>query len=204
MRASTALRNKAIAEGKPYNYYTSDGRAGTTPSNYLSILSEIDPIAAIDLSSDSNPLAPIGTSISQNTIINQTNQTGGNTMPTAGQDLSVYEKIDSFFGGYLPGGIDAGSSEINPLLGSAVKIAGGTALAATAVTGGIWAYNKFFKKDGTTRKIKANGQPYKKPSMNYANGRALNRAERRLTSFKKHYAKHVRALGFHVSRIGGK
>lgn len=36
--------------------------------------------------------------------------------------------------------------------------------------------------------------------MNWANPRALGRAERRLGSFVKHFTKHARHLGFHVSR----
>lgn len=40
-------------------------------------------------------------------------------------------------------------------------------------------------KDGTPRRIRKDGQPYKRPSMNAANPRALRRAMRREDSFVK-------------------
>jgi len=45
------------------------------------------------------------------------------------------------------------------------------------------------KKDGTPRRIKSNGQPWKRPSMNYANGRAIRRAARRLEGAEKMFRK---------------
>lgn len=36
--------------------------------------------------------------------------------------------------------------------------------------------------------------------MNWANSRALGRAERRLVSFVKHFTRHARHLGYHVGR----
>jgi hypothetical protein len=36
------------------------------------------------------------------------------------------------------------------------------------------------KKDGTPRRVKKNGQFWKRPSMNFGNGRAIKRAARRL------------------------
>lgn len=36
------------------------------------------------------------------------------------------------------------------------------------------------KKDGTPRRVKRNGQYWKRPSMNFGNGRAIKRAARRL------------------------
>lgn len=45
-------------------------------------------------------------------------------------------------------------------------------------------YSKWYKKDGTPRRIKKNGLPWDKPSMNVANAKALGRSLRRLEGFK--------------------
>ena len=127
------------------------------------------------------------------------------TMAKAGDSISnLYSDLDAkYFAGKLPGGA-AESDGVNPLTAGGIgKYAIGGAVGLAAGIGGAMLYN-YFKKDGTPRKLKANGQPYKKPSMNYANPKALSRATRRLKSFKDHYAKSVRALGYHVTRTGGK
>ena len=45
------------------------------------------------------------------------------------------------------------------------------------------------KKDGSPRRIKKNGQFWKRPSMNFANGRAIKRASRRLEGAEKMFKK---------------
>lgn len=45
------------------------------------------------------------------------------------------------------------------------------------------------KKDGTPRRVKNNGQFWKRPSMNFANGRAIRRASRRLEGAEKMFKK---------------
>lgn len=40
-------------------------------------------------------------------------------------------------------------------------------------------------KDGRPRRIRRDGRPYKRPSMNFANGRAIKRAARRLEGAEK-------------------
>lgn len=128
------------------------------------------------------------------------NNTEANKMTSAGASVSgIYNQLDTAIGGVLPGGVEPTSKGV----GTALKVAGATTGVAVAAGIGYAAY-KYFTKDGKQRKIRADGQPYKQPRMNYANPRALSRATRRLVSFKNHYAKSVRALGYHVSRTGGK
>jgi len=114
------------------------------------------------------------------------------TMASAGQDLTLYQKIDSAVGGLLPGGVEAQPGAVS----TALRVAGLTAGAAAIAGIGYGAYKLITGKDGNQKLIK-------RKRMNFANPKALNRANRRLVSFKKHYAKVVKTLGYHVTR-GGK
>jgi hypothetical protein len=210
VRAAANRAKKGITStsglGLDSSIYTSNSAIASGQAAVMAAaISRADPVPRVTNSSGiggDNPIAiipgitpGIDTSIMGGII-------GGTTMASAGQDLTLYQQIDSALGGYLPGGTAPGSSDINPLIATGAKVLGASAVAAGAIAGGIAIYN-WYKKDGTPRKLKANGQPYKKPSMNYANPKAISRATRRLTSFKNHYAKSVRVLGYHVSR-GGK
>lgn len=58
---------------------------------------------------------------------------------------------------------------------------GGTGTALACVPKSGWPTNK----NGTPRRTKRNGCPYKRPTMNFANGRAIKRAARRLEGAEK-------------------
>jgi hypothetical protein len=117
-------------------------------------------------------------------------------MVTAGQDLTLYQKIDkSLASGFLPGGTAPDYSKLG--LASTVALGAVGVVGAGAV--GYAAY-KYFTKDGKQRKIRKDGKPYDKPSMNYANPKALSRAERRLKSYIKHARKHVGAMGYTIAK----
>lgn len=70
---------------------------------------------------------------------------------------------------------------------------GGTGYKSVAYFGGS---KRGLTKSGKPRKLKKNGQPYKRPTMNEANPRALKRAIRRIDGFK-HLA---HAVGFHAPK----
>lgn len=131
------------------------------------------------------------------TVRKTTSSSGGNNMTTAGQDLTLYQQVDTMVGGMLPGGVQPTAGGI----AATTRVLGAT-VGAAAVAGVGYAAYKYFTKDGTARKIKANGQPYKRPTMNYANPKALSKAERRLKSYIKHARKHVSAMGFAIKRKG--
>lgn len=116
---------------------------------------------------------------------------------SAGQDLSLYSKIDTLAGGLLPGGV-------SPSPGAVAGALGVLGVGATAALG----YGAYTAADSLlfggklplgAKNMSATGKR-KIRHMNYDNPKALKRSERRLTGFMKHYKKHVSALGYKVAR----
>lgn len=116
---------------------------------------------------------------------------------SAGQDLSLYSKIDTLAGGLLPGGV-------SPTPGASAAALAALGVGATAALG----YGAYTAADSLlfggklplgAKNMSASGKR-KIRHMNYDNPKALKRSERRLTGFMKHYKKHVSALGYKVAR----
>lgn len=145
-------------------------------------------LEAYATSQTSQSVPPIISMLTQPTNYTPING-GNNTMATAGQDLSLYSKIDTALGGILPGGVEPQPGAIS----TALRVAG--VAAGTAATAGILygAYKLITNKDGSTKLVK-------RKHMNYANPKALAKAERRMKSYVKHSRKHLSAMGYKLER----